>query len=198
MKKIGIFGGTFNPIHTGHLLIAQEVLRSLGLNVIIFVPVYIPPHKKDSDLVSAHDRYNMVKIAISNNPNFKVSASEIKRKGLSYSIDTLREFKRKFGRGTNLYFIIGSDMARELKAWKQIDAINKLVKFVIVNRPGYRMKRLPRYAQLIDSPYINISSRRIRRLIKRGDSVRYLVPHKVLEYILKNKIYLEERKSKDD
>jgi len=193
MKRIGIFGGTFNPIHSGHLIIAQEVCRHLNLNRIIFVPAYIPPHKNNQDLANAIDRYEMVKIAIKNNPKFKVSASEIKRKGKSYSIDTLREFKSRFGNNASLVFIIGADSVKELKYWKEISNINKLVKFVVVNRPGYLIKYLPRGTQRIDIPLINISSSQIRRLIKRGSSVRYLVPDAVLRHILKKGIYIKKK-----
>ena len=192
MKKIGIFGGTFDPIHTGHLIIAQEVSRYLKLNKIIFVPAYIPPHKKNRDLASAIDRYKMVKMAIRNNPKFKISSSEIRRRGKSYSIDTLREFRIRFGDKTALFFIIGSDTIRELKDWKEISNINKLVTFVVVKRSEYPIGSLSKSIQRVNIPQINISSSEIRKLIKRRKSIQYLVPDRVMNYILKNKIYFKD------
>ena len=192
MKKIGIFGGTFDPIHTGHLIIAQEVSRYLKLNKIIFVPAYIPPHKKNRDLASAIDRYKMVKMAIRNNPKFKISSSEIRRRGKSYSIDTLREFRVRFGDKTALFFIIGSDTIKELKDWKEISNINKLVTFVVVKRSKYPIGNLSKSIQRVNIPQINISSSEIRKLIKRRKSIQYLVPDRVMNYILKNKIYFKD------
>jgi len=189
MRKIAVFGGTFNPIHTGHLIIAHEVCRNLGLNKIVFVPAYIPPHKKKYNLANATDRYKMVKMAIKNNPKFDISPLEIKRKGKSYSVDTIRDFRKAFGKKTDLFFIIGSDTVRELKDWRRIGDIHKLVKFLVVQRPGYPIKKLPKNMQKVGIVNIDISSSEIRRLIKRRKSIQYLVPDVVMGHILKNKIY---------
>ena len=191
MKKIGIFGGTFDPIHIGHLIIAQEVSRLLKLSKVIFVPAFIPPHKKRSNPTSANDRYKMVQMAIRNNAKFEASTIEIKRRGKSYSVDTLRKLRKKFGSKASLFFIIGSDMVKDLKSWKELDSINKIVKFIAVKRSGYPVVNLPKNIDRVNVPQVDVSSTQIRRLIKNGHSINFLVPDVVRKYISDKYLYLK-------
>jgi len=136
MKRIGILGGTFNPIHIGHLAIAEWSYEKLKLDKVIFVPTYLPPHKSSRGVIDAKTRYKMVELAIKDNPHFEISDFEIKKGGKSYSIDTVRYFSEKFNKDTKLYFIIGEDCLSTLHKWKEIEKLVSLASFVVVNRPG--------------------------------------------------------------
>ncbi|MFC1658597.1 nicotinate (nicotinamide) nucleotide adenylyltransferase, partial [Candidatus Omnitrophota bacterium] len=127
-KKIGILGGTFNPIHMGHLILAEEVLQKIGLSRMVFVPTNIPPHKDNTEIIPAPHRLKMLNLAISGNPGFAVSDIEVKRGNRSYTIDTIKEFNRIYP-GKELYFIIGSDLFSYLNEWKDLKEIIGLVKF---------------------------------------------------------------------
>jgi nicotinate-nucleotide adenylyltransferase len=187
--RIGILGGTFNPIHIGHLILAQQTLEKLKLNKVIFVPTYIPPHKGNRKIASAEARFKMAMLATQDNSNFEVSDLEIRRKGRSYSIYTLEELRRKFGVQTRLFFIVGADLLDELYTWKDIGQILKIARFVAVTRPGYELKDLPAGAVSLSIPSMDISSTQIRGYIKKGKSIRYLVTDKVLDYILRQGLY---------
>jgi nicotinate-nucleotide adenylyltransferase len=189
MIRIGIFGGTFNPIHLGHLAIAEEIRERLGLKKVIFVPAYAPPHKSRIKLAAAQKRFQMVKEAIKGNPFFAVSDSEIARRGKSYSVDTLRYFKKKFGKRARLYFIIGSDSLPELSKWKDIRDIFRLASFVVVNRPGFPMQHLPSEAVAVTWPGFGISSSQVRQRLAKTKSIKYLVPEKVARIIQRNRLY---------
>ncbi len=186
--KIGILGGTFNPIHIGHLILAEEVREKLLLDRIIFVPTNIAPHKKNSDVAKASDRFKMLKLATSGNKFFKASNIEIKRPGPSFTIDTLREFKRIYA-DDELYFIIGSDLLKYLEAWKDLRDILKMVKFVVATRPGYPLEKIPSYIATVAIRAVDISAFEVREAIARKQSFRYLVPDVVYKYIVANKLY---------
>ncbi|MCM8799542.1 MAG: nicotinate-nucleotide adenylyltransferase [Candidatus Omnitrophica bacterium] len=186
--KIGILGGTFNPIHLGHLILAEEVADRLNLDKVIFVPTYIPPHKDNSDIASAKDRLKMVKLAIKNNKRFSFSDIEIKRKGFSYTIDTVKEFKILYP-DDELYFIVGSDLIKYLDSWKDLGEILKLIRFVVATRPGYPLENIPSYISTINIPAIDISAYQIREAIKNNRPFRYLVPEEVYYYINRKKLY---------
>jgi len=186
--KIGILGGTFNPVHLGHLILAEEVRENLGLDRIIFVPANIPPHKNASDIASAKERFNMLKFAVSNNKYFCVSDLEIKRSGPSYTIDTIKELKRIYPED-ELYFITGSDLLKYLNEWKDLSEIIKLVKFVVATRPGYPLEKIPSYIQTIAIRAVDISAFEIREAVKQKKSFRYLVPESVFKYINKKRLY---------
>lgn len=186
--KIGILGGTFNPIHLGHLIMAEEVADKLNLDKVIFVPTYMPPHKENSDIAPAVDRLKMVKLAIKNNKRFSVSDIEIRRKGLSYTIDTIREFKKLYPED-ELYFIIGSDLIKYLDSWKDLEEILKLIKFIVATRPGYPLDKIPQHISTINIRAIDISAYQIREAIKNNQSFRYLVPDEVYYYINKKGLY---------
>jgi len=185
--KIGILGGTFNPIHLGHLILAEEVRQKIGLTKVIFVPANLPPHKND-EIIPAHHRLKMVKLAISGNPHFSVSDIEIKRGGRSYTIDTIKEFKKIYS-SEELHFIIGSDLFKYLNEWKDLREITTLVKFIVATRPGFSLENLPDYMTTIDIRAVDISAYEIRQCIRQNRSFRYLVPEAVRNYIIRKGLY---------
>lgn len=186
--RIGIFGGTFNPIHFGHLVLAEQAYEKLNLDKVIFVPCYYPPHKKSLRLVAPGQRYSMVKLAIQGNPRFEISDIEIKRKGCSYSVDTLRQLKNIYKKA-ELFFISGSDVSNQISKWKSINEIFGLAKFVLAKRPGYRLKKYNRNISIISITELDISSSMVRRKIKTGQSIRYLMPMRVYKYIKEKRLY---------
>ena len=186
--RIGIFGGTFNPIHFGHLVLAEQAYEKLSLDKVIFVPCYYPPHKKSLKLATPGQRYSMVKLAIQGNPRFKVSDIELKRKGRSYSIDTLRQL-RKIYKKAELFFISGSDVSDQISKWRSINEIFGLAKFVLAKRPGYRLKKHNRNISVISITELDISSSMVRRKIMTGQSIRYLMPMRVYKYIKEKRLY---------
>lgn len=192
MRRVGLFGGTFNPIHVGHLAVAQMAQEAMKLDKIIFIPSNWPPHKHADVLAPARHRYNMVRLAIANNPAFEISDYEICKEGKSYTIDTLRDFRRIYPKETRLFFIIGGDTLPQLKTWKYIDSILTMATFIVVNRPGQfkkstGIKKIKYYA--VSMQGIDISSSYIRRRIRTGKTVRYYVFDQVLRYIQKCKLY---------
>jgi nicotinate-nucleotide adenylyltransferase len=186
--KIGILGGTFNPIHIGHLILAEEVREKLELDKVIFVPTYIPPHKQNSDVAAAVERLRMVKAAIKGNLHFFASDIEIKRKGPSYTVDTVKALNKKFP-GDEMYFITGSDLLKYLDEWKDFRALLRLVKFVVATRPGYPLEKIPSYVRRVSIRAVDVSAFEIRQCIKGRKSFRYLVPESVFVYINKKKLY---------
>ena len=186
--KIGILGGTFNPIHIGHLILAEEAREKLGLDKIIFVPAYLPPHKDNSNIAPARERLEMVKLAIKGNNHFFVSDVEIKRNGRSYTIDTIKEFKNKFPHD-ELYFIIGSDLLKYLDDWKDLKDILTMVRFIAATRPGYALEKIPSYITTMGIRAVDVSGFEVRECIKEKKSFRYLVPESVCNYITKKRLY---------
>ena len=187
--KIGILGGTFNPIHIGHLIMAEEIREKIGLDKIIFVPTYLPPHKNNTDIAPAWDRYRMIKLAIKRNPFFLVSDFEIKKDGLSYTIDTIKEFKKVYPKD-DLYFLIGSDLLKYLDDWKDLPEILEMLKFIVATRPGYPLEKIPAYISTMEIRAVDVSAFEVRQCIKNKKSFRYLVPEAVFRYINKNKLYI--------
>lgn len=186
--RIGIFGGTFNPIHFGHLVLAEQAYEKLKLSKVIFIPSFHPPHKNSQGIVSAFHRYNMVRLAIQGNRRFEVSDMEIKRRGCSYLVDTLREFKKIYPK-VELFFISGSDVSVQIAKWKSIEEILSLSKFVLAKRPGYRLKKYSRHIFMISITELDISSSIIRQKIRLGRSIRYLMPMRVYKYIKDKGLY---------
>ncbi len=202
-KKIGIFGGTFNPIHMGHLIMANEVCKHHHLSKIIFMPTYIPPHKYVDDLVAAQYRYEMIKAAISGNSTLEVSDIEIKREGKSYTIDTILEIMKRYGEDCEIYLIMGADSLNELELWKEIKRLSQLCHFVIVNRPGFKTEASARLLEIVGSTSlldlerlrieinpVDISSTNIRKRVNDGDEIEGLVPKCVEAYIKEHGLYL--------
>jgi len=186
--KIGILGGTFNPIHIGHLILAEEAREKLGLDKIIFMPAYLPPHKDNSDIAPAAERFAMVKQAIAGNKHFSVSDMEIKRNGRSYTIDTIRALKAKYPKD-DFYFIIGSDLLKYLDEWKDVSEIIKMVKFIAATRPGYPLEKIPSYIQTLAIRAVDVSGFEVRECVRLNKSFRYLVPEAVFNHILKKRLY---------
>ncbi|WP_423230622.1 nicotinate-nucleotide adenylyltransferase [Clostridium homopropionicum] len=193
MKRKGIFGGTFDPIHNGHLHIAYEALYRLKLDMIIFMPSGKPPHKTNKIITDPKIRIELVKAAIDKENKFTISSYEIEKLGLSYTYETL-EYYKALEPDTEWYFITGTDCLMDIRTWKNIDRIFKSCKFVVFNRSGYFKKKVieqknnieKEYGTSIiylDIPVIDISSTEIRNKIKESKEISYLVPKKV-EYIL--------------
>lgn len=196
MKKIGIMGGTFDPIHVGHLMIAEAVWDEYNLEKVIFIPSANPPHKHDV-LTSARHRFNMTLLATCSNPHFEVSSIEMERLGPSYTIDTIKALKKIYGDDTDFYFIIGADCIHELPTWHKIDELLKICKFIATKRPSYEFdlsiieKEFSDYnIQLLETPELEISSTDIRQRIKKGYSIQYITTEQVQQYIRKENLYL--------
>lgn len=186
MEKIGILGGTFDPLHIGHLIIAEEARLALDLTEVWFIPSYEQPHKTTAR-TSSFDRFKMVQCAIESNSNFTINDIELERQGPSYTIDTMRQLTEQHP-DKKFYFIIGADMVEYLPYWKEIDELVHLVNFVGVNRPGYSM--VTKYPILsINIPDIHLSSTLIRKRLMDGQSCRYLIPECVDTYIKEHKLY---------
>ncbi len=189
MKKVGLLGGTFDPPHFGHLLIAEEARVSCCLDEIWFMPTRIPPHKTGSKLCSDEDRIEMVRKAISSNTHFRLCLIEFERLGPSYTVDTVRELKKRH-EDIDFHFIIGGDMVNYLPKWKDIDKLLTMVTFLGVQRPGHHVtSTYDKKVMMVDAPQLEISSSEIRERLKHGKSVRYLLPDPVLDFLKERNIY---------
>ncbi len=186
--KIGILGGTFDPIHCGHLILAEFAIENFMLDKIIFIPINIPSHKNKPQAPAKH-RYNMIKLAIQDNPAFEVSMLEIKRGGISYSYETLEQLHATCKK-TNFYFILGADAFNELETWKKYSVLVKQSDFVVATRNGVKIKKLPNArAFKLPIPKIDISASEIRSRIKNNLSIKYLVPERIRDYIQAYNLY---------
>lgn len=192
MRPVGILGGTFDPVHLGHLITAQYVLEVRNLSSIIFIPNRISPHKTGKKISHAKDRLNMLNLAVEGIDHFIVSDIELKRDGISYTIDTLRELKKSFG---DIELIIGYDNILEFSTWKDPDEILKLAQVVVMDRKIKSHPQNPdKYfssAVLLDTPQIEISASEIRERVKTNLPINFLVPQKVMEYISTQNLYKE-------
>lgn len=197
MAGIGIMGGTFDPIHYGHLIIAEESRREFRLDKVIFVPAGEPPHKKDYTVSSAEHRYALTIIATASHPDFVCSRMEIERPGPSYSIDTIRQIKETYPQGTKVYFITGADAMAEILTWHEHDKLKSICKFIAATRPGYNLAELkdrlpPDYLDQIiflEVPGVHISSTELRARVAAGNPIKYMVPEAVEIYIEKHGLY---------
>ncbi|AVK62396.1 nicotinate-nucleotide adenylyltransferase [Lactobacillus sp. CBA3605] len=186
-RRVGILGGTFNPPHLGHLIMAQQVGDQLGLDEVRFMPDAQPPHVDEKTTIAAKDRANMVQQAIVGNPLFKLETAELKRGGKSYTYDTIKALKAQHPE-VQYYFIIGGDMVAYLHTWYHIDDLVKLVTFVGIKRANY--PTTSQYPVIwVDAPLVAISSTQIRQKVSRGHTVRYLVPDAVADYIKEHHLY---------
>ena len=202
--KLGILGGSFNPVHIGHLIVAEEVYWRHGLSRVLFIPAYLPPHKGAEGLAEARYRYEMVKLAIKGNRHFKVSDIEIARGEKSYTVETVELLLKQYEETCSLYLIIGADTLQELPSWKEIGRLAGLCHMAVVNRPGGSLPG-EAFSQLIpilgrekveemqrlsvQIPPIGISSTEIRARLREGRQIKYLVPQAVEEYIRKKGLY---------
>ena len=198
--NIGVLGGTFDPVHLGHLIIAEDVRVKLGLVGGVFLPAGRPWLKEDRAITGAKHRVEMLGLAIGSNPYFSLSRIEVDRPGPSYSVDTIPQLKQQFGKDAELYFILGSDALAEFARWKEPERMVQMCELVVVPRPGPKpgMKALEKavpglsdHITFLDTPEIAISSSDIRQRVKRGLSIRYLVPEAVESYIEDKKLYRE-------
>jgi nicotinate-nucleotide adenylyltransferase len=199
--NIGVFGGTFNPVHTGHLVMAQDALERFELDTVLFVPSRRPPHKDADELAPARHRVAMLDLAVAEDPRFEVSPVEIERDGLSYTVDTVQLLRRQ-NPGSDLSFIIGSDTLPELHSWKDIRRLLDLCEVVTVARPRFDLESMSHEELRLDPELsarlltrvavghrVDISSSDIRMRIAEGMSIRYLVPPGVEMYITEHKLY---------
>lgn len=187
-RRIGILGGTFNPPHLGHLLMAEQVGNQLELDEVWFMPTAKPPHKPGKKTIQSQHRLAMLNLAIANNDLFKIQPYEINRGGTNYTIDTMRHFKEQYPE-SDFYFIIGSDSANDLDLWRDADALTELVQFVSVRRPG-EAPYTGKYPILwVDSPLVDLSSTEIRLRVFLEQSIRYQVPMEVEAYIKEHHLY---------
>ncbi|MBD1382072.1 nicotinate-nucleotide adenylyltransferase [Metabacillus arenae] len=187
MNKIGILGGTFDPPHYGHLLIASEVLSSLKLDQIWFMPNHTPPHKLNGAHSASAHRVKMIEKAIEGNQSFKVQTIELEREGRSYTYDTMMLLKESYP-DTSFYFIIGADMIEYLPKWHKINQLLNIVTFVGVLRPGYKSEtNYPVF--MVKVPQFDVSSTMIRERIINRMQTNYLLPDSVISYIKENKLY---------
>lgn len=198
-KAVAIMGGTFDPIHHGHLVAAEAVRQELGIEMVIFIPSGRPPHKKGREIANNEHRYLMTVLATANNPYFRVSRMEIDRPGTTYTIDTIREVRRLCSKDCKLYFITGADATAEIISWKDPDKLFEMCEFVAVTRPGYIKKEnkvTEKYSDRIrylEVPALAISSTDIRNRVKVGKTIRYLVPEAVEQYIGKFSLYTSKK-----
>ena len=187
-KKIGILGGTFDPPHQGHIILAEAARKQLDLNKVIFIPAKEPPHKQCENIVDVELRYEMVKLAVGNNADFYVSRFEIEKRGISYSIETLN-YLQKLEPSAEFYFIVGSDAIPEIKTWKKIDKLLNLCVFTVGMRPGFIKYEVPDGMILLEGVFPDISSRQIREILLSGGKTKDLIPDNVYEFIKERRIY---------
>jgi nicotinate-nucleotide adenylyltransferase len=195
-RRLGVMGGTFDPIHHGHLLTAEEAAVQFGLDEVVFVPTGQPWMKEERDVSSPEHRYLMTVIATASNPRFFVSRLEVDREGPTYTVDTLRELKEQRGGNVDLFFVTGADAVLEIFQWKDPDEILELAHFIAATRPGYDLARFEaeepsrhRNVSVMNIPALAISSTDIRERVREGRPIRYLVPEGVENYIEKAGLY---------
>jgi nicotinate-nucleotide adenylyltransferase len=196
VKRLGVMGGTFDPIHHGHLVTAEEALQQFELDEVVFVPTGQPWMKQDRDVSPAEHRYLMVVIATASNPRFSVSRLEIERDGPTYAVDTLKELRAERGEDAELFFITGADAILEIFQWKSPEEAFELAHFIAATRPGYDLAAFEQgastsHAQVsaMTIPALAISSTDIRVRVREGRPIRYLVPEGVQTYIQKAGLY---------
>jgi nicotinate-nucleotide adenylyltransferase len=191
-KRLGVMGGTFDPIHHGHLVAASEVGHFLDLDEVIFVPTGQPWQKNGRKVSPAEDRYLMTVIATASNPRFSVSRVDIDRPGETYTIDTLRDLRDQRGPHAEFYFITGADALAKMISWRDTDELFSLAQFVGCTRPGHRLSvsHLPaERVSLIEIPALSISSTECRERVRGGQPIWYLVPDGIVQYISKRNLY---------
>ena len=221
--RLGLLGGSFNPVHNGHLAIARQTREALGLNQILFIPTSHPPHKPNGSLAPAQDRYEMVRLAIASDPSLAISDVEIRRPGKSYTIDTIRLLQQEYGAQTQLFFLIGLDAFMDFPSWRDPLTLLTLCSFVVLSRPGLSFRSLSTVALLPPIPYPSLadldtgrisrieaqlgaqqliclklppcptSASDVRSRVRQGLPVANLLPPLVESYILRHHLYHEER-----
>ena len=197
-RRMGIMGGTFDPIHYGHLVTAEVARARFHLDEVVFVPAGLPPHKQSNDITMAWHRYHLTLLATGTNPYFTVSDLELRRKGPSYTFDTICDFREQGlekGEKREIFFITGADAILEIMTWHRVTELLEQCSFIAATRPGYQLDRLslsPTMAKNIhfmEVPALAISSTDIRRRLATGEPIKYLLPEEVENYIYKYRLY---------
>jgi nicotinate-nucleotide adenylyltransferase len=200
--RVGLFGGTFNPVHIGHLIVARSVFEHLKLDRMVLIPSANPPHKGPEGVADAEDRLAMLRLAVADEPGFAVSNCEIERPGPSYTIDTIIAFRQDLGDEAELHWLIGADSLSELASWHRVEDLVALCRIVTAARPGWESPDLSALVErvgerevgllregILPTPRIDISASEIRRRVRGGRSVRWLVPETVARYIDRRGLY---------
>jgi nicotinate-nucleotide adenylyltransferase len=217
-KRVGLLGGTFNPVHLGHLRAAEEIREVLTLDKVYFIPSSIPPHKDSEGIISPNDRLKMLELSIQGNPFFEISDVELKRGGASYTIDTLKHFSSTFPE-FEFYFIVGNELFFEIDTWKDFKQLFELSNFTVITRPGFSedfssliplavkddfryykkekdvtiyLHKSSKALAIVQIEGIPVSSTQIRDILRDNKSIKYLVPAPVESYILSKKLYVKE------
>lgn len=204
-KRIAIMGGTFDPIHYGHLVTAEAVRSEFGIDKVLFIPTGKPPHKKRHSVSENESRYLMTVLATMDNPHFEVSRIETDREGMTYTVDTIKELKKVYK--DQIYFITGADAIQNIMTWKNVEELLKLCEFIAVTRPGFKKEELmelvdgmkKKYGSkisILEVPALAISSSNIRYKVTNGDTIKYLLPPQVEQYINKTRLYADDKKTK--
>ncbi|MCX7710090.1 MAG: nicotinate-nucleotide adenylyltransferase [Clostridia bacterium] len=202
-KRIGILGGTFDPVHYGHLITAETVREAFQLDKVLFIPSGQPPHKDNSRVLPAEHRFHILKAAAGSNPFFEVSRIEIEREGYTFTVDTLSQLRNVYNPHTKIFFIIGADVVPDLVTWRNFQKVFTLCEFIAVFRPGSNKNAFSDEIHRLETEYmakihtaevplIDISSTEIRSRAKEGKTIKYLVPECVEEYIKTHGIYLKK------
>lgn len=198
-RRIGIYGGTFDPVHVGHLIIASEVRTALALDEVIFIPAGIPPHKDPAQISAAEDRLAMLRLAVADNDAFTIDTIELEREGRSFTADTLAAIHRREPEA-DLWFILGADSLAALQTWRDPATIVRLARIAVAARPGWELdleavsRLVPESGGRIDTvpaPLVEIASHEIRDRIRAGHPIRYLVPGQVEQFIVSRRLYLD-------
>lgn len=201
VQRLGLLGGTFDPVHIGHLIIAEEARALLALDRVLWVPARVSPFKLQSTFAPAEDRLRMVELAIADNPYFGISTVDLERQGPSFTVDTLRALRQEYGPETQLFFILGLDSLAGIRHWRQPEEVIRLARLVAVQRPGFTVdwetleRELPGLraaTEVISTINLGISSSDIRDRLRRGWPIRYQVPAAVEHYIREHHLYLPE------
>ncbi|MDD3570738.1 MAG: nicotinate-nucleotide adenylyltransferase [Lachnospiraceae bacterium] len=200
IKKFAILGGTFDPIHFGHISVSEAVLNQTNVEKVLLIPCGKPPHKDNEDVLDGHTRLEMARLAVEGHKNMMVSSLEIDRGGTTYTVDTVSQLKDLLGDEVEFKFVTGADAIHYIKTWKDYKHLLRICSFIAVTRPGYNKNALANEIQqmeddfkcdieFIEIPPVDVSSSEIRKNISNGLSINGMVPHKVEEYILKNGLY---------
>jgi nicotinate-nucleotide adenylyltransferase len=203
MTRLGIFGGTFNPIHAAHLILAERARDERALDKVLFIPALLPPHKPQEPLAPSADRLRMVELAVEGNPAFEALPLELEREGPSYTLLTVRELRGRFGAAVQLFLLLGADSVRDMPTWWRAQDLVRTVDIIAFDRPGHSLDRaVDQLAALfgedwarrvrnlkVSAPLLDISASEIRQRVAAGRSIRYLVPEPVRKYILERGLY---------
>jgi nicotinate-nucleotide adenylyltransferase len=202
LRRLGIMGGTFDPVHNGHLVAAEAVRQEFNLDKVVFIPAGRPPHKNADLITNPEHRYIMTALATASNEYFEVSRIEVEKTEISYTVDTIKDLRTKYGEAVDIFFITGADSVLELLTWHKAEELLKLCSFIAVTRPGFDKGELEQKVYEIKSKYngeiisievplLEISSTDIRERVREGKSIKYLLPSDVEKYIEKNGLYKE-------